>query len=308
MFVRHCRRLAPQYDLCITASRTLDWGRPAIHFLSDVAWNQPLQARFQTAEVTAQDGLLRGLCWKLGGVVAGKSTRDPTKHDIFVANSQWTARISSEYCKTQPVVIYPAVPNGEPVAPWAERENSFVCLGRISPEKRIEEVIAIMDLVRTLGHPVRLHLVGGWDDPGYVRQIQQLCDARRDWIVFHGPMFGPAKPALLGSCRFGISACDREAFGIATAEMIKAGIVPFVPRAGAQHEIVQEEALIYQDVQDAAGKIDAVLRSEPRQQELHLRMLRRAAAFNPEHFCDAVRDLVKRVIDTPPGARISSNG
>jgi glycosyltransferase involved in cell wall biosynthesis len=190
LFLRYCRRLAPQYDLCITASRTLDWGRLAIHFLSDVAWNQTLQERFQTAEITTQKGILRRWYRKLGSFLAGSSGRDPTQHDIFIANSQWTAELSAQYCKIRPVVIYPAVPGGTPTTPPRERENSFLCLGRISPEKRIEQVIAILERVRTLGHAIRLHLVGGGDDSRYVHNIQQLCDARREWIVFHGPLYG----------------------------------------------------------------------------------------------------------------------
>jgi glycosyltransferase involved in cell wall biosynthesis len=296
MFLRHCRRLAPQYDLCITASRTLDWGRPAIHFLSDVAWNEPLQNRFQTAEMTREEGPVRRFYWKLGRVLAGSSGREPAQHDIFVANSQWTARMSSEYCKAPPVVIYPAVPGAERAMPWEAREDSFICLGRISPEKRIQDVIAILDRVRAAGHPVRLHLVGAGDDAGYVQQVEQLCDARREWMVFHGPLYGAEKQAILNRCRFGISACEREAFGIATAEMIKAGVVPFVPSEGAQSEIVQEGELIYEDIQDAALKIDAVLRSQTRQQELHGAMLRQGAEFTPDRFCTEVRNLVERTL------------
>ncbi len=296
LFLRYCRRLAPQYNLCITASRTLDWGRPAIHFLSDAAWNQPLQERFQTAEITTQKGLLRRWYWKLGDALAGNSGRDPTQHDIFVANSQWTAELSAQYCKIRPVVIYPAVPGGTLTTPPGERENSFLCLGRISPEKRIEQVIAILERVRALGHATRLHLVGGGDDPRYVHKIQQLCDARREWIVFHGPLYGAEKLAMLNRCRFGISACGREAFGIATAEMMKAGVVLFVPQEGAQSEIVQHEGLIYRDFQDATMKIEAVLKSESQQKKLHEEMLRQAAAFEPERFCAAVRDVVKRAL------------
>jgi glycosyltransferase involved in cell wall biosynthesis len=300
-FLRYCRHVASRYDLCITASRIIDWGRPAIHFLSDVAWNRPLQERFQTAEITTQKGLLRRWYWKLGSVLGGSSGRDPAQHDIFVANSQWNARISSEYCKLPPVVIYPAVPGGTQTTPWADREDSFVCLGRISPEKQIERVIAILDQVRTLGHPVRLHLVGSGPDGKYLEHIQRLCDARKDWVVFHGPLYGEDKLKLLARCRYGLNSCSREAFGIATAEMIKAGMLTFVPQAGAQSEIVQEHELIYQDIEDAALKIDTVLRSELLQQEFHQTIMRRAAAFDPEQFCTEVRDLVNRALGSRSG-------
>jgi glycosyltransferase involved in cell wall biosynthesis len=161
-------------------------------------------------------------------------------------------------------------------------------------------VIAILDQVRVLGHPVRLHVVGGGEGGEYPRQIQRLCEARREWVVLHGPLHGEDKLKILARCRYGLNACIREAFGIATAEFMKSGIVPFVPREGAQSEIVQEPELIYEDIEDAALKIDAVLRSEARQQELREGMLRRAAEFAPERFCRAVRDLVERAMMKAP--------
>lgn len=190
----------------------------------------------------------------------------------------------------------PPVPASGVTTTWEERADEFLCLGRISPEKRIERVIAIMDQLRAMGHTVRLHLAGGGEGGNYERQVIRLCDERRAWLTFHGSVYGEAKKALLGLCRFGLSARDDEAFGIATAEMIKAGIVPFVPQEGAQSEIVQEHELIYHDIEDAALKINALLRSEARQQELHEVMLRRGAEFTTERFCQAVRDLVKQAL------------
>ena len=297
LFERHCRRLAARYDLCITASRALDWGWPAVHFLSDVAWNRRLQERFLCPEALIGASPFRRAYFGLGRWLGGSSGRDPAQYDIFVANSQWTAAISAEYCKIPPVVIYPAVPGAAVRTPWNQRENSFLCLGRISPEKQIERVMAILDQVRVLGHAIRMHLVGTTDESAYLWQIQKLSEARREWVVFHGPLYGEDKLKLLACCRYGLNACNREAFGIATAEFMKSGIVPFVPQEGAQAEIVQERELIYQDIEDAALKIDALLRSETRQQELHQAMLRRGAEFTPERFCQAVRDLVSRVLD-----------
>ena len=298
LYLRYCRYVAPRYDLCITASRVIDWGRPAIHFLSDVAWNLPLQRRFDCAEALNDSGVLRRLYSKTGEWLAGVSDRDPTKHDVFVANSQWTAQISADYCGMPPVVIYPAVPACKSSIPWEKREDEFLCLGRISPEKKIEQVIAILDQVRAMGHPVHLHLVGNGDDSFYVTQIEKLCHKRSDWVKFHGALFGDEKHELLSRCRYGISACDREAFGIATAEMVKAGVVPFVPAVGAQREIVRDENLIYGGVGDGESKIAKVLKSKDLQLQLHNNMTKNAEDFTFESFSQGVRDVLFRVMHT----------
>lgn len=296
LYRRYCRHIAPEYDLCITASRIIDWGVPAIHFLTDVAWNCDLQKRFNTAEVSARSGLIRKAYWAFAGILAGKSSHNPIEHDLIVANSKWTATISANYCKQPPIVVYPAVPSASNIVPWVQRDDSFLCLGRISPEKRIENVIQILDRVRANGRDIRLHLVGNADDTPYSQHIQQLCHARKAWIVFHGPLYGAEKQVLMGRCRYGISACEREAFGIATAEMMRSGTLPFVPRAGAQSEIVACDPLIYSDIQDAAEKIEAVLCSSERQRDLHTQILKNSSRFTPEAFCTGVRDLVTRAL------------
>ncbi|MDA8035532.1 MAG: hypothetical protein M0T71_15445, partial [Actinomycetota bacterium] len=48
----------------------------------------------------------------------------------------------------RPVVLHPPAVCRGGGQPWDERENGFLCLGRIAPEKEIERVIAILDRVR----------------------------------------------------------------------------------------------------------------------------------------------------------------
>ncbi len=299
VFLRYCRYIAPRYDLCVTASCVIDWGAPALHFLTDTSWHAALRAQYPQA------GWLMREHWNhvtflLGQALGGRSRRSPLQHDHFVANSQWTAQRSAALCTRRPAVIYPAVPGAEHQAPWRQRETAFLSLGRIAPVKQLETVIAILDGVRALGHAMRLHLVGEFDNTAYARRILALCRERSDWIVRHGARYGPDKTALLAGIRYGISACEREAFGIATAEMIRAGMVPFVPREGAQQELVQREPLIYRDIPDAVRKIDALLRSPAKQWTLQQAMLQLAEAFATEHFCAAVRGVVRHVLVSAP--------
>jgi glycosyltransferase involved in cell wall biosynthesis len=274
-----------------------DWGRAAIHFLSDVTWNVPLQKRFKCPSyhyAPAGSSALRRLYLALGRAIAGNSRREPAAHDLFVANSRWNAEISSEFCKREPAVICPAVPGALASVPWEERDSAFVCLGRIAPEKQVERAIRIIEQVRQAGHPVRLHLIGGSDDGCYAQEIRALCEARAEWIEQHGALYGERKFELLSGCRYGISSCECEAFGIATAEMMKAGLIPFVPRTGGQSEVVQQEALVYGGVQEAVLKIRTVLNAESRQADLQTAMLSRGEEFRPEAFCRAVQELVAK--------------
>jgi glycosyltransferase involved in cell wall biosynthesis len=308
LFRSYCRRIAPRYDLCITASRVIDWGVPAIHFLSDVAWNRDLQSRFCAAERTRSRSRSREALASVGRRLAGSSGRDPADHDLFVANSQWTAAVSKPYCRRAPAVVYPAVPTGSGWAPWEGRRNSFLYLGRIAPEKQIEQVIQILEGVRALGHTISLHVIGHFDRTPYASGVQTLCNSRASWICLHGAAFGSRKDTLLRQCRFGISTCSREAFGIATAEMMQSGIPTFVPSSGALPEVVQREELIYRDISEAIIKIDTLLKSTALQTELHRAVMSRASAFSPEVFCSSVSALVANELRRLSGAQPTEGG
>lgn len=294
LFYRYCRKLARGYELCITTSRVIDWGGPALHFLTDVTWNFPLQREFASAEFRAREGWIRSLYWRLADLLAGQSGRNPQQEDLFIANSQWTANRSRPYCRRKPIVIYPPVPGGfAHLTPWGERENAFVCLGRIAPEKNIEQVIAILEEARKADAGLTLHLLGRFDSSPYCAIIAQSCAARNEWITLHDGLYGEAKEELLGRCRYGISACQREAFGIATAEMLKAGIIPFVPQQGAQHELVGDQRIIYESMADVGEKIRQILDSKSLQLQLHHQSLQRGAIFGTECFMAEVNRIVK---------------
>lgn len=286
-FNRYRRHIAPRYDLCITLSRVFDWGVPAVHFLSDVSWTKDMRV--------LKPRMRERLGAKLGLLIAGNTEESKRAEDLFVANSEWTAKKSAPFCTSKPLVIHPAVPGDFPRMEWARKKNDFVFVGRIAREKRIEEAIAILEQVRVLGHDIGLHLLGAFDGSPYADSIRALCDSR-PWIIRHGAVFGDAKVSIVANCRYAINACQREAFGIATAEMCKAGVVPFVFADGGQPEIVQHEQLVFSSQQEAVAKIHAVLQDNRLQEDLHEHVLAQASRFAPERFCMAVREIVHKKV------------
>lgn len=297
-YKRFCRSIANQYDLCVTASRVIDWGVPAVHFLTDVTWNNSLQLKFNSEELHSRRGAVRSIYWKLESIIAGSSWRNPAQFDVIVANSEWTAANSSPHCGLNPVVICPPVPGKyDNMLPWEERENSFVCLGRISVEKQIDQVIYILDAVRETNRDIKLHIVGQFDTSSYSNHILDLHKTRADWIILHGGLYGAEKEALLGRCRYGISSCTHEAFGIATAEMLKAGMIPFIPMEGAQREIVNDISLTYTSVADAVIKVNSLLASNEEQITKYHCFLQASSRFNIEKYQDDVVQFFNNLLE-----------
>jgi len=281
IFLRHCRYIASKFDIRITASRTIGWGLPAVHFLSDVVWNCQLNEEY--GEKTNQRNIFKKVLSNFGKILAGKGLYGLHNHDVFVANSQWTAIISAPYTTCQPIVIYPPVVANFRDVIWSDRKNEFVSMGRIAPEKKIEDIISIIEQVRALGHEVGLTVFGVFDDSDYAQSIKILT-LNKPWIKTPGAIYGEQKSTLLSTFRYGINACTREAFGISTAEMVKVGIIPFVPSQGAQCEIVNNPGLIFNNKQDAVNRIITVLKSESLQQKILQHLQNQALTFSPDLF------------------------
>ena len=93
--------------------------------------------------------------------------------------------------------------------------------------------------------------------------------------------------------RYGLHAMSEEHFGIAVAELQRAGCVTFVPERGGPREIVGEDKRLLFDTDDeAVTKIDRVLGDRQLQRELFERSHERRDLFSTDRFVDQLRQVV----------------
>jgi glycosyltransferase involved in cell wall biosynthesis len=296
-YQRFASEIAGEYDLRISAYNPTDWGLPAIHFVADFSWFGPLRENFdkRLTPLIYRDSIFRRMYLRTAALWGKPSGRDVLREDLVIANSNWTAALLKEHCgvKTAPVV-YPSVWAEFSEVPWEEKEQAFVMIGRIAPEKRVERVIAILDAVRCRGYDIRLHLCGHIGNDAYGRRISKLCGERREWIIQEGQVKGQRKSRILANCRFGIHTREAEPFGIAVAEMVKAGAIVFAPNDGGQAEVLGHPDLLFAHMDDAAEKIIAVLSDREKQKYLRVYLAGRSQIFGSERFIKAATALVLR--------------
>lgn len=294
---RFVRRSAEDADVCISGYNFADFGKPAIQFIADFSFDNELRRELHPPPPGARSwahrpGMLRRMYLGLARLIAGRSGYDG-RDDWIIANSQFTADVLKArrgiVCRQ---VLYPPVVCDAPDVPWDERENGFVCLGRISSEKRIERVIEIVARVRAMGHDVHLHIIGPIGEDAYGRMITAKIAENADWCFAAGSKRGREKFELLAQHKWAIHGCEGEAFGIAIAEQVRSGCVPFVPQTGGPAEIVADPSLCYSDVHDAAAKIDTLLRDEARQAQVRAHLAERATLFTTERFMAEFRQAV----------------
>jgi glycosyltransferase involved in cell wall biosynthesis len=281
------RQIAGEYDVRISADNPTDWGLPAIHFIADFSWHRKIREKLHPPSpgFIYRDSMLRKIYLKIADAYARPSGRDILRDDTVIANSKWTANLLKQVCGVDcAAVVYPSVWTEFPDVAWEDKEEAFVMIGRIDPEKKIEEAIAILEAVRQRGHAIRLYLCGHIGDDLYGRRIALLCQKRSNWIIPEGQVSGRKKAQILTGCRFGIQACGAEAFGISVAEMVKAGAIVFAPNDGGQAEILQHSNLLFADLNEAVTKIQAVLESSTLQSALRVHLAGRAQLFSAQTF------------------------
>jgi glycosyltransferase involved in cell wall biosynthesis len=276
LYLRMCRFFATDYDLCITGSQTINWGRKAIHILSDAEWNEELKITFGCTQ-EPKSFLFKIYNW--GAKMIEGHPNHLLSNDLYIANSKWTARVSSPYINTKIRVVYPPVQPIKYTFAATRKNNSFLYIGRISPEKRIELAIDILKKIRSIHSNLTLHIAGEIENSAYSRFIMELCN-KEDWIFLHGALYGGKKTEILHSCQFYINARASEPFGISTVEAIQSGIIPFAFNDGGQTEIIKNHKLLFSNKDEAHEKISAVLMDKDSQDKILFGLQKQAEEFS----------------------------
>jgi glycosyltransferase involved in cell wall biosynthesis len=299
--VRYCRAHAADFDLLISAYNVMDFGRPGIQYISDFSFDDPLLRALlrdprDWKSSIRRPGLLRGSYLRAGRFLSGQS-RDGWRRNATLANSDWSRKVLGDAFGVESRTVYPPVPGEFSPPAWVDRADGFVSIGRIVPEKRIDRLFDILEKVRTSGASAHFHVVGYAAADTYGRTLANRAAELRDWVSLDGPLYGEAKAAVLSDHKYGLSGCLHEAFGVAVAEMVRAGMIVWVPAGGGQVEIVAHDDLIYENPEDAVRKIDRVRKNPDRQAALRAHLAVQAEKFSATAFTKEIRAEVARFLE-----------
>jgi glycosyltransferase involved in cell wall biosynthesis len=254
LLVRYFKANSHQYDLVSSAFNAIDLGKKGIQYIH---W-------IKVVEGTPFYRSISGF------------SQDQIKENISIANSYCVADSVKKTYEVDSTVVYPPVVIDAPMIPWEEKENAFICSGRLVPAKQPHKVIQILRAVRKRGFDIKLHMTGGGGGTSewkYQRWLKDMVKKNSSWVTLYENLKYKDYVNVVSRCRYGIH-YKQEPFGISIAEMVKAGAIPFVKSKGGQIEIVGEhnQALFFDDDEDAVEKIVRIL-SDQTQQDKALKLL-----------------------------------
>jgi len=263
--IRHIKASQEDYDLLISAYNAADLGKKTIQYIH---WVKVLEGN--------------QWCEKISNFSIAQLKKNPS-----LSNSQVVRGAVQKAYGIDSIVLYPPVVLEVPDV-GIEKENAFICSGRITEAKQPDKVIKILNHVRARGFDVKLHLTGGGGGAyalKYERAIRKLAAENADWITLYENLEYADYVRVVARCKYGIH-YKKEPFGISIAEMVKAGAIPFVRSQGGQVEIVgaQNQDLFFENEEEAIAKIIAILSSPEKQSTLLEALEEQKQLFSTQRF------------------------
>lgn len=291
----YCKRHVNQFDLFFSTQNELDFGTNGIQYI-----HFPVHGdiQFREAGTTIKNKRwsvsqqIHNFYHRVSAILSGFQP-ERIRNNTTITNSSWTRDIVKAAYGVDADIVFPPVLSDMKPKSWGEREIGFVCIGWVRPEKQIENIIEIIARVRQMRYDVDLHIIGPVWDKAYSRKLLDLYADGNNWLYFEGELDRATLVSMIERHRFGIHGFVNEHFGIAVAEMVKAGCIVFVPDGGGQREIVgYDKRVIYQDQNDAVEKIATILSNPDTQQILSEEMKLRGARYSVENFMKSIRSAV----------------
>jgi glycosyltransferase involved in cell wall biosynthesis len=287
---RALRRLARRFDLVVSTYNEFSVPTRSVQYI-----HHPNFDRSVLPGAPGRENRLLGLydrvCRRVSGV-----ENEGYGSTTLLANSRWTAEQVEPLFDARPEVLYPPVDVTDfENVPWTEREPGFVTIGRLDPSKNQLRTIDIVGSLRERGHDVHLHLVGPPSDRAtdYVGRVTEAA-ADHEFVHLEGAVSRERLVELVSTHRYGIHGNDHEHFGMAVAELVAGGTIPFVPDGGGQREIVGErDELVYASREDAVDRIARLLSSPSLQRRIRDEQPDVARRFGRDRFRERFRSVVE---------------
>lgn len=173
---------------------------------------------------------------------------------VDLANSRWTA---DQLDNVQ--ILYP--PHRKSALTSTKDLLRFVILGRLVPAKRIEDGINTIIQLRQMGVDAQLDIIGRGSGP-YANKLVRLVRSL-SFVRIHQNATDMQVDTILSRATYGLHLFKGEHFGIAVAQMISAGVIPFVYDDGGIIELVQDPRL--RVTSDLMDKVFAAIRWTPKE-------------------------------------------
>lgn len=231
-----------------------------------------------------REGERRGVFWGIYRQPYEMISRRIPKNCLLLANSKFTyERIKKEW-KRESIILYPPVELGSP----RNKKQQFISLGRFSFEKRYEDVL----LAANLMPDYKFKIYGALFDEEYYNKILRLARELDNLEII--PNATAEKIDLeLSESKYFLHTMHNEDFGIAIVEAMSRGCIPIVHKSGGPLEIVEDRALMFEDVRQVPKIIESIKDEETR---ISKTMINKSSKYSYDLFVSNAKHILKELL------------
>lgn len=281
-------RTADEYDLVVSTKNELSHPAARIQYIHTPKWDRAAVPGLIGSDNPIQP-VYDALCDRLANFDPETIARA-----TLLTNSEWTAAIVEDVYGVEPRVVYPPVDtSGFEPRDWADREPGFVTIGRLAPNKNVEQTIDIVAELNERHPEAHLHLIGPVSHPKHREALESKID-QYDCVQYEGELSRRELLEFVSTHRFGLHTRPYESFGIVVAELVAGGTLPFIPATGAPPEIIDgREELLFKSTSEAVEQIGHYLSDPEAGRSLRNELPDVEQRFGRERFNRTIRELVR---------------
>lgn len=162
--------------------------------------------------------------------------------DKVIAHSEHDRQIFSKICDSDKIVLshygvdwkkFSSVRRGQD-------GKTLIYIGRLAKNKRLDNILNALSLVKGRLHDTRLLLVGeDWGEKGNLRKLAKSLKVEKN-VVFVGPVPHKNIGRYLRISKIFLLSSEYEGFGISVLEALSSGIPAIVNDIESMHEIIKQ--------------------------------------------------------------------
>lgn len=290
--MRTIKRQKSNFDLIVSTFGEMDFGWQGIQYIHYPRWSRDFLLQYtDLGRRSSWYRIVHYLYHKICAYIT-HFNNDAVRNNLTLVNSEWTGKRFKKTYNAEYIIVYPPIQNDFEQIPWDKRENGFVCLSRLSSDKRILDTISIITRLKYKGYNVHLHIIGPTYKDDYVQRIKDKV-SNCSYIKLEGKTSREKLCSIISRHKYGIHSARNEHFGIAVAELVLAGCIPFAHDSGGPKEILRNtNLLLFKDKEEAIDKISLVL--DNRQLQLLSGLRKNSTRFTKQSF---QRKILKIITD-----------
>jgi glycosyltransferase involved in cell wall biosynthesis len=294
---REARKIARNYDLCLSTYNEQDFGFRAIQYVHHPIFES--REILRTYRIIPRENiidripLLERFYYSALNVYSGTS-RVRRRSNITLTNSEFMSGILKQCGYTDLQVLYPGfLDDSTEKVSISEKKHQIFSLGRIEPDKHTLELVDLYAALHREDPSLRLIICGMSSSEDYLSEVKNRIRTLGIPIELHLNKPRNEVLELVRESAWYINPKPFEHFGIASVEAIQAGCIPLLHDSGGNKELMPFEDLRFKDAESLTEVYSKLHNSETLKDSVTKALEQRSTLYSSSAFFELFHEIVR---------------